>query len=192
MRLRNLDICWVDKTSFFSCLRTACKLVFSASFGFQSDNPTRKVSRLWICLVWQSWFGVQLAHIAWCHRSTGWKRGTTRGWIWLVDKTGFLYCLPSLHQQSLLLAAAAASAEAVSASGAQAAVNGLGSAGSGRGSALFSDQFFLLINPKRNTWQSLRGPSICELPPKNSGSKWLVGRLGEKNKDKQSHGKSCS
>ena len=46
---------------------------------------------------------------------------------------------------------AAASAEAVSASSAQAAVNGLGSAGSGRGSALFSDQFFLLINPKRDT-----------------------------------------
>ena len=66
----------------------------------------------------------------------------------MVDRTGFLYCLPSLHQQSLLLAAAAASAEAVSASGAQAAVNGLGSAGSGRGSALFSDQFFLLIHPK--------------------------------------------
>ena len=183
MRLRNLDICWVDKTSFFSCLRTACKLVFSACFGFQSDNSTRKVSQLWI------WFDVQLAHIAWCHRSTGWKRGTTRGRIWLVDRTGFLYCLPSLHQQSLLLAAAAASAEAVSASGAQAAVNG---SGSGRGSALFSDQFFLLIHPKRNTWQSLRGLSICELPPKNSDSKWLVGRLGEKNKDKQSHGKSCS
>ena len=63
----------------------------------------------------------------------------------MVDRTGFLYCLPSLHQQSLLLAAAAASAEAVSASGAQAAVNG---SGSGRGSALFSDQFFLLIHPK--------------------------------------------
>ena len=66
----------------------------------------------------------------------------------MVDRTGFLYCLPSLHQQSLLLAAAAASAEAVSASGAQAAVNALGPAGSGRGAALFSDQFFLLTHPK--------------------------------------------
>ena len=143
MRLWNLVICWGDITGFFYCLRTACKLLSSACFGFQSDYSTRKVSRLSIWLVWQSWFGVQHAHIAWCHRSTGWKRGTTRGRIWLVDRTGFLYCLPSLHQQS-----AAASAEAVSASGAQAAVNGPGSAGSGRGSALFSDQFFLLTHPK--------------------------------------------
>ena len=59
MRLQCLVICWDDITGFFSCLRTACKLVSSACFDFQYEKKSIDTLNL-----------VGLTKLVWCTSCT--------------------------------------------------------------------------------------------------------------------------